>query len=124
MELNITRLVNVDLMNYSASIAEIGDDAGKVTWNNALESEIILVFTPEQIAEAKDYFRDFGAWEDEEIDGWSAQETNALVLQFVAGDLREYLEAKAGDDFEQWNENHGGRIFETEDGQYWYYLGN
>lgn len=32
---------------------------------------------------------EFGAWEDEEIAGWSNEEIDALVLQYAAGDLRE-----------------------------------
>jgi hypothetical protein len=126
MELDITHLTdqdNVDLMDYSASIAEIGDKAGRETWNNALNTEHMLI-TKDQMEDVKDYIRDFGAWEDEEIDAWDLKETNALLLQFIAGDLREYLEAKESDDFDRWNENCGGRIYEDDKGTLYYYVGS
>lgn len=123
MELDITAMVSddVDLMDYSASIAEIGANAGPETWNNALNAEINFV-NDENRDELKDYIREFGAWKDSEIDAWNDTELNALVLQLISGDLREYLHFKDSDEFEEWQENNGGRIFEAE-GKFYYYIG-
>lgn len=129
MEINITRLVdsdNVDLMDYSASAMELGQDAGRITWNNALESEHVLVSTEEELQEARDYIRGFGAWSDEEIDGWTPQEVNALILQFVAGSLRRYLEARNSGvaTLREHQESDSHQIYESDEGQYYFYMGN
>ena len=128
MEIDITRLVdpdNIDLMDYSASVAEIGENAGSITWNNSLESGIYFCCCEEERQEARDYIKSTGDWTSEEIDSWTDTELNALVLQFIVGDLREYLWAKelGETEFKKWDENNGGRIFESE-GKYYYYMGN
>ena len=99
MEIKITHLVERkdDMIYYSASRMELGDDAGQVTWENAIgnccpdnpDSDGILLTTPDQIQEVKDYFGSFGAWDDEEREAWTDQEVNALLLQSIAGDVRE-----------------------------------
>src|SRR5262249_40014702 len=35
------------------------------------------------------YFRDFGAWSPDEIAAWSDTDLNALLLQDIAGNVRE-----------------------------------
>ena len=45
--------------------------------------------TPEQIQEAKDYLKGFGAWSGEEIAGWSDAEVQAMVVQNIAVRIRE-----------------------------------
>lgn len=134
MEIDITEFVNPndhDLMDYSASCAELGQDAGRITWQNCLDvcdssntAFTAFVKTEEEKQEARDYFRSFGAWDKEEIENWTDTELNALILSDIAGSLREYLKAKEGDDFDRWNENNGGKIYESEDGKFWFYLGN
>lgn len=148
MEINITHLLHddINLMLYSASAAELGQDAGKVTWENAVDAvtycaedgscadqlDHVMLKTAEQLQAARDYFRDSGGWSAEEINSWNTDDLNALMLQFVAGDLREYLEfeAKTPEEFEKWNQNYGGRIYRCdieghpEQGQLFYYLGN
>ena len=128
MELNITELVKRDdLIYYSASAMELGQDAGKVTWENSLDQveENPLVSTPEEIQEVKDYFKTFGAWEKEEIQNWNSQEVNALLLQLISGDIRERESFKTENEwFEAMQEgNVSGNIFKTENGEYFYYIG-
>lgn len=126
MEINITSLMAraEDMIYYSASVAEIGQDAGRVTWENALDAvETAPLVPPEGEAEARDYFREFGAWEDEEIDGWSAQELNALVLQYIAGDIRTRQHYADRGELAKYEENEGGRIYAAGE-EWWYYLGN
>lgn len=80
--------------DYSASAAELGQDAGAITWRHALEDseedgELFFLKDEESRAAFRDYVRGFGAWEDEEINAWDNRELNALFLQMVAGDIRE-----------------------------------
>lgn len=92
LEISVNRLVNdVDPSTLSASVAERGKNAGPETWSNsvACATESPLLTTDEQRKDAREFFRGFGAWDDEEIAGWSHAELDALVLQYAAGDLRE-----------------------------------
>lgn len=99
MEIDITRLVTEeDMFEFSASRAERGQNAGPETWANAKdEAAARPLLADEQLPAFRDYVRDFGAWEDEEIDGWSPVECNALFVQMVAGDMREAESLCPGD---------------------------
>lgn len=124
MEININFLLSDDhdLIDYSASQNELGDNAGKITWNNSLESGIEFVKDPDDIERIKKWFSEFGAWSKEEIQAWDNKEVNALLLQFISGDLREYLKAKerSTEEFEEWYERQGGSIFESDEGDLYY----
>ncbi len=91
MEIDITTLATEgDMFDFSASQAERGMNAGPETWANSMEeAKARPILTDDQLDEFRDYVRGFGAWEDEEINGWDAQYCNALFIQFCAGDLRE-----------------------------------
>ena len=120
MEIKITHLVNrsEDMIYYSASRAELGDDAGQVTWQNAMDncdtdnpdSDPILLVLPSEIEHAKIWFADFGAWDEEEIENWTDQEVNALLLQYIAGDIRESLPELLGDYEEYQKQAESGQI--------------
>lgn len=127
MEVNITKIANEpDLWQYySASQAEIGPDAGKITWENAMDRAGEDTFlSDEQISAFRDHARECGAWSSEEIESWSKQECGALFLQFVCGDLREresYIEEGREEEYEK---NVGGRVYHHEElGEWYYYLG-
>lgn len=90
MELKIKHLINEELSNYSASVMELGQNAGRITWDNAKKSYYVFVSTEEEKQKARDYIKEFGAWDEEEIAAWSDVELNALILQLIVGDLREY----------------------------------
>lgn len=89
MEINITSLLEEDLFPFSHSAAEGGPNAGRNTWQAALDGPRPLLNTPEEFAAFRDHVRGFGAWDDEEIDGWSENECQALFLQMISGDCRE-----------------------------------
>lgn len=92
MTLNITHLVNGDdMVRYSASIAEIGEMAGQITWNNAQSeaADAPLLKTHEDCDYARKFFSEFGAWHETELAAMSDTEINALTLQYIAGDIRE-----------------------------------
>lgn len=100
MEIDITSfMAETDAFQFSASAAELGQDAGKITWGNAIDEahRAPLLTTPEQIDEARDWFGEFGAWDDEERAAWSDDEVNALVIQFISGNIREIEALCMGD---------------------------
>ena len=134
MEINITRFYNEAApMDYSASIAEIGSDAGPSTWRAALDDapDYNMLDTDDKREAFRTYIRGFGAWEDEEITAWSDIELNALFIQMVSGDMREAnLSANATD--AEWaayetRANEGrcsGRINRTSDNHVVYDIGD
>lgn len=102
MELDISRFVeDNDMFDFAHSEAEHGGPpgtAGKATWEAALavsdpdEHPEAYFVTADNREEIEAWVRDFGAWEREEIAAWSDRELNALLVQFIAGDMREYEE--------------------------------
>jgi hypothetical protein len=91
MELDITDFFkSADPHLYSSSVAELGRYAGKITWNNACNCEYNLIDSLEKKNAAIKFIRSFGAWEDDEINSWSDNEINALIVQFISGDMREH----------------------------------
>ena len=93
MEIDITSLLSEDLFNFSHSAAEGGYNAARNTWNAALEDARTrrppLLDTEEKLDAFRDWAGDFGAWDDDERNGWTPEECNALFLQFISGDVRE-----------------------------------
>lgn len=133
MELNITQFFNTCApMDYSASVAEIGANAGADTWGAAVEdSAANMLLNDEDKREAfKDHIRGFGAWSDEEIAAWSEVELNALFMQLISGDMREadIGPESTADDWIAYEERaHAGQchgnIFRATDGEVYYQLG-
>ncbi|RWP84717.1 MAG: hypothetical protein EOR11_19855 [Mesorhizobium sp.] len=97
--IDVTRLVNdVDPFELSRSIAEAGKDAGSTSWRNATTEATERPLLAEGDREdVREYFKGFGAWDDEEIAAWSDSELDALVLQYAAGGLREVQSLCPGD---------------------------
>ena len=136
MQLDITKLAMGEDFNpyeISNSRSNLGDNAAAITWRNAQAAAGVHCFldTPEKIQEFKLFLRDFGAWEREEIEAWDAEETNALLLQIIAGDIREAF----GDaDFSEWDwekyqaDAESGRtssnLFRADDGRIYYTISN
>lgn len=92
MELDITDfLLEADPFEFSASRAERGINAGPETWANAKReaSTSPLVTEPGHLELVRDWFGEFGAWDDGERAAWSADDINALLIQFISGDIRE-----------------------------------
>lgn len=100
MEIIVTRLATeADLFEFSASRAERGENAGPETWANANEeaADTPLVTDPDDIEYVRDYFGEFGAWDDAERATWTPTEVNALLIQYLSGDLREMKALAPGD---------------------------
>lgn len=112
MDINITKFYNEAApIDYSASVAEIGANAGRDTWNAAMEDapDYDMLDTDEKRDALRAHIRGFGAWSDEEIAAWSDTELNALFIQLISGDIRH---------------NETDRICTDEDRQTFYTLGD
>lgn len=117
MEINITNFYrNACPKDYSASIAEIGRNAGPDTWRAANEdSADYPILDNEEKREAfREYIAGFGAWDDTEIAGFTDTELNALCIQFVSSDIREY----------GLDDENGGNLFTGTDGEIYFYCGS
>jgi len=137
MELNITQFVrNANTHDFSASDAEMGQNAGKITWNNAVqEAASTQLITADDRDAFESWAREFGAWSIDEIKAWSLDECNALLIQYISGDLNtlESLCYSVSDEFGiDWEEAErlseagtiGGNICRGTDGNVYFYMGN
>jgi hypothetical protein len=108
-EIDITALVNdtaFDPWNLSNSRANLGDNAGTLTWNasKAVARDTEPCPLPEASEdEFKDFVRSSGGWDDEEIAAWSHEELVALFVQWVAGDIQEAFGYNLDEDFNTWD---------------------
>jgi hypothetical protein len=92
---NVSKMfAETDPRQVSGSQAELGSLAGKIAWANAMEiSEDqppawLVSDAPEALAGIREWAGEFGAWDDEEIAAWSAQECFALFAQQIAHEMR------------------------------------
>ena len=130
MEINITKLYLESCpKDYSASVAEIGANAGRDTWEAAKEDAEFFQFldTAEKQIAFKKFVLDSGGWDQEEIDSWTVRELNALFLQWVAGDIRECLDWEVDDVWANYEEMaEAGAVpsclFKTDDDQVYFSL--
>lgn len=122
MEINITQFYNdANPATYSASMAELGDNAGRITWNNAMGAPALLD-TPDKLEAMRAWAKSSGGWDDAEIAAWSDLELNALFIQLVSGDIRE-KEGMTWEEYQALSEagTVSGALFEA-DGQIYYIL--
>ena len=85
---------------YSGSIAELGPDAGRITWENSLrdgEKLLLPAFHPDDrrptdqdLDALRDYAASFGAWDRAEIETWPPTHLLAFLLQDIAAAVREW----------------------------------
>lgn len=92
MDIDVTDfLASTDCGMLSGSVAELGDNAGRITWANSIEAS--KEFSPLPDADALQEFREWlkpwGGWSDDEIAAMSDQHLRALCLQWIASDWRE-----------------------------------
>jgi len=122
--------------DYSASVAEIGRDAGPVTWQHACEdsAEYLMLDTDEKREAFRGFVESSGGWTREEIDAWADSELNALLIQWIAGDCRECfpdcreLSELTAEDweaaYEDMQQGHiPSNLFRAEDGTIYFYAG-
>ncbi len=92
MELDITEyLQTAEHHDISASRAEKGENAGAITWGNAKAEASVrpLLTSDDMVQKAREFFEGFGAWSSEELAAMSADEINALTMQYISGDINE-----------------------------------
>lgn len=131
MDIDITEFYNNESpRDYSASIAELGRNAGKITWQAAIESEHRFFSTEKERETVRDYFKSFGAWDDAEVASWSDVELNALLVQCISGDIRDSMALSHDQQaFDAYYEESlagqvSGRIWcSDDDGKVYYYVG-
>lgn len=117
MQLDITALADTVAFRFSASRAELGQNAGQITWNNNREvaakpPACDLLDTEEKRDAFRDFVRESGGWTREEIAAWSDAELTALCHQWIMGDIREAGADSLGDiDWREYRrDSEAGRI--------------
>lgn len=136
MELDISRFWSAAAFrDYSASVAEIGADAGASTWGAACDDSgdfPELLATDDQREAFRAFVEDSGGWTREEIRAWSDAELRALLIQWISGDAREaFPHARTAADVsaDQWAEFEADdsachRLFRADDGRVFFYIGS
>lgn len=138
MEIDITDFVlSCDPGLFSASVAEFGPSAGRITWNYAIDEARLspLLNTQEALEAMQQWAQESGGWEKSEIAAWNAEDLNALFIQLISGDMREMgLDECDPDEFD-WaayaeRSDGGGNIYRGDVegsesfGAWFYYLGS
>jgi hypothetical protein len=134
VEIDVTAFLREESSDYSASHAELGDNAGPITWQNAMryatESRPPLLATSEALEAFRDDVEGYGAWSREEIDAWSPEKCNALFAQILAGAMRDG-DLPPNPSEEDWAHYESevcagcatGALYRGNDGRAYYYLG-
>ena len=129
MELDITEFTMTECpKDFQASICEIGNIASRHTWQAALECDTMFV-TDANRQEFIDHFEGYGAWSEEEMNGWSNVELNALVIQEISGWMRDFSDDPISewdwDDYRAQSEagRISGRLFRADDNRVYCYFG-
>lgn len=135
-EIEITEFFkNAAPKDYSASVAEIGENAGQYTWQAACDDsdDWNMLDTDEKRDEFRKFVKSSGGWTEEEIAAWSDKELNALFIQWVSGDMRECgldgsdrLSDSAWEQYEELAERGTvpSNLFRTEDNNVYFYVGS
>jgi hypothetical protein len=130
MELNVTQMIEVinDSPPLVGSIAQYGQGAAAMTWNNskAFGQEYPLLKTDEEREAARDHFRSYGAWDDAEIDAWSDEELQGITCQEVAHQISELDMFATEEEYRAASEQGtvSGRLYKGDDGQWYCYFGD
>lgn len=82
----------------SNSVANLGPNAGKLTWESAVEvAQNHAAWLVSPLADActgmQEWARSCGAWDSADIESWTEVECLALFVQNIAAELRNLLSA-------------------------------
>ena len=105
-EIDVTPLFDAtgfDPWDCSNSVANLGQDAGKLTRRASQRHAPALVLTEGQKEALRDFVRSSGGWGDGEIASWPDAELTALCVQWVSGDVREGFGDGVSDDPAEWD---------------------
>ena len=92
-----------DPWDCSNSRANLGQNAGELTWRASQRAASALPLTDEQKEAFRGFVKASGDWTREEIDSWTDAELTALCVQWVAGDIREGFGDDLPDDPAEWD---------------------
>lgn len=121
-EYDVSHLEMEDCGMMSGSIAELGEGAGRITWNNSVQmGKAHPLVTEEDADEIRDYYREFGAWDDEEIDAWTLEDLNGMVTQEAAAAFREYERFDSYEEYQTAAEagQVSGNLYRDDSGRWW-----
>ena len=85
------------------SVANLGQNAGKLAWQASQSFAPALVLTEGQKEAFRDWVRSSGGWTREEIAVWSDAELTTLCVQWISGDVREGFGDDLPDDPAEWD---------------------
>lgn len=86
----------LDPTDFSCSVMQRGEEyaAKGGAWRAAKESwRNFFALGPANLAAAREHFKDYGAWDAEEIDAWTIDDLGALILQVIAADWQEITDS-------------------------------
>lgn len=95
---NVSKMfADIEPWVVSNSVANLGPDAGRITWENAQTvagswEEWLVSDLENAIDEVEAWALNTGGWSEEEIAAWTSEETLALFVQNVASELRNCLD--------------------------------
>ena len=92
-----------DPWDCSNSAANLGPNAGALTWQASQRAASALALTEEQKEEFRDFVRSSGGWDEEETAAFSDAELTALCVQWIARDIREGFGDDLPDDPAEWD---------------------
>ena len=135
LEINITDFFYSECpSDYCASRAEIGDNADQDTWQAANECECSFI-TDDTREEVRAHFASLVAGCGENIASWPDSELNALLIQDISGNMRDFLcgfglfaDAWDWDTYEasipaRNDENTSDRLFKGDDNEVYFLIG-
>jgi len=127
IEFDVTPLFSDKLDAYmlSNSVANLGERAAEITWDNALgaANEYPLVNDGNR-EEVIDHVKTYGAWEYDDLLQFDNLSLGALVWQFAAGDFREHWEPLQDSEgcFEEGTQPEASSIYQC-DGKFLFHFG-
>lgn len=130
MQLNVTHMVHDsdDMPNLSGSRAELGQNAGQITWGNSVAygQKHPLLTTGDMRDAARSYFQSFGAWSEEQIAAWSEDDLQGVMCQDVASAIREMTACDSMEDYQKRCEagQCSGNLYRGDDGLWYFYVGS
>ena len=92
-----------DPWNCCNSVANLGDQAGRLTWEASKQSAHLLTLSEGQKAAFRDFVRGSGGWTREEVEMWPDAKLTALCVQWISGDVRECFGDDLPDDPAKWD---------------------
>lgn len=128
MQICITKFVRAHrshMFRFSDSIANSGlQNIGQVTWAFACDAMADeKQWLCGDLEALRSYFREFGAWDRDELAAMTGIELNALLAQLVAGDFIAREDAKERGELARYLETDGRALYGHR-GNWYYYVGS